>query len=395
MSFIVQIFDRITATDVRSALAACNRDQPVSPRVAAMFEQFLREVQCHFPLAARANGVDQPLIWTEGLPLGPVESSPLNLGVEVDALDDTVLSTLGHVAADAGLQMLEPQGGALYRLDRQVIFDDGSAEPFAERTPRAEPRAVAAASFDTTKTPHSLDVLCGALMEKLGPLGFEAQPHPHWEHVRLVQRTYGPTVQAFCIQVQPEHDRQYVHFMVRWWLPAVREAWLERLDEIGGPELRDRIRPLFMPEHERMLGHFHGRRDPRLADDTLRSEGDLQAYAQALAVWCAEQGMYFQNAPRNMAELGKIMLSVDHLSNVLKAGESGVHGSFYLPQQMGLLVLALTCKTPLREVWLETLRHRQRVTQHVQWKHVTGGDGNALFEGILASLTERPPALGG
>ncbi|MET3441078.1 hypothetical protein ABIC94_001833 [Variovorax paradoxus] len=265
--------------------------------------------------------------------------------------------------------------------------------PLPNGRPGAEPRAVAAAGFDTTKTPYSLEVLCSALMEKLGPLGFETQPHPHWEHMRLVQRTYGPTVQAFCIQVQPEHDRQYVHFMVRWWLPAVREAWLGRLDEIGGPELRGRIRPLFMPEHERMLGNFHGRRDPRLADNVLRSESDLQAYAQALATWCAEQGMYFQNAPRNMAELGKVMLSVDQLSNVLRDGESGVHGSFYLPQQMGLLVLALTCKTPLREVWLETLRHRQRVTQHVQWKHVTGDDGNSLFEGILASLIERPPAL--
>jgi hypothetical protein len=57
-------------------------------------------------------------------------------------------------------------------------------------------------------------------------------------------------------------------------------------------------------------------------------------------------------------------------------------------------VLALTCETPVRAVWIETLRHRQQVTQHVQWKHVTGGDGNALFEDILTSLIARPPMLG-
>lgn len=138
MSFIVQIFDRVTATDVRSALAACNSDKPVTPRGAAMFDQFLEEVQRYYPLAAHAPK-GQPHIWSEGLPLGPVTSSPLNLGVELNELNDTVLSTLGHVAADAGLQMLEPQGGALYRLDRQVIFDDGSAEAFAERAPQAAP----------------------------------------------------------------------------------------------------------------------------------------------------------------------------------------------------------------------------------------------------------------
>ncbi|MES2582522.1 MAG: hypothetical protein V4627_07380 [Pseudomonadota bacterium] len=395
MGFIIQIFDRITATDVRGALTACNRDQPVSPRVAAMFDQFLREVQCYYPLAANANGVDQALIWTEGLPVGPVDSSPLNLGVDLNAIDATVISTLGHVAADAGLQLLEPQGGALYRLDRQVVYDDGNTEPFADRAPRAEPGpAPTAGAFDPTRTPYSLDVLCGALMEKLAPLGFEVKPHPLWEHTRLVQRSYGPTVQAFSLQLQPEHDRQVVHFSVRWWLPTVSEAWLQRLDEIGGPQLRDRIRPAFMPEHERMFIHFHGKRDPRLAQNALRSEEDLQAYAQALAAWCAETGMYFQNAPKDMAALGRHMLSVDQLSTVLKDGEDGVHGSFYLPEQMALLVLALTCKTPLHDVWLATLRHRQRVTQHVQWKHVTGDDGNAMFERILESLRDRPPVLG-
>jgi len=393
MSFIVQIFDRVTATDVRSALAACNSDKPVTPRVAAMFDQFLREVQSYYPLAAHAT-VGQPQIWSEGLPLGPVTTSPLNLGVELDVLDDKVLSTLGHVAADAGLQMLEPQGGALYRLDRQVIFDDGSAEAFFERAPQAAPRAKAAEGFDPTKVGYSLDVICGALMEKLAPLGFEVMPHPLWEHTRWVQRTFGPTVQAFSVQLQAEQDRQIVHFSVQWRLPAVREAWLERLDEIGGPALRDRIYPPFMPEYELGLGNFGGPRDPQLADNTLRSEGDLQAYAEALAAWCAGQGMHFQNWFKGMADVGNRMLSVDHLNGVLKAGEAGVHGSFYLHQQMALLVLALTCKTPVRAVWIETLRHRQQVTQHVQWKHVTGGDGNALFEDILASLTERPPVLG-
>lgn len=393
MSFIVQIFDRVTATDVRSALAACNSDKPVTPRVSAMFDQFLEEVQRYYPLAAHATE-GQPNIWSEGLPLGPVTSSPLNLGVEVNDLTDTVLSTLGHVAADAGLQLLEPQGGALYRLDRQVIFDDGSAEPFAERAPQAAPRAKTTEGFDPAKVGYSLDVICGALMEKLAPMGFEVVPHPLWEHTRWVQRTFGPTVQAFSVQLQPEQDRQYVHFSVQWRLPAVREAWLERLDEIGGPALRERIYPPFMPEYELQLGNFGGRRDPRLADNTLRSEDDLQAYAQALAAWCAEQGMRFQNSFKDLSEVGKRMLSVDHLNGVLKAGESGVHGLFHLHQQMALLVLALTCKTPVRAVWIETLRHRQQVTQHEHWMHVTGGDGNALFEEILASLMERPPVLG-
>lgn len=392
MSFVLQIFDRIVASDVRSAAAACQRDVPLSPRVAAMFDRFLREVQDYYPLGDTAKAAGRPLIWTEGLPFGPIDTSPLNLGVDVHLLDDTVLGTLAHVAADAGLQMFEPQGGALYRLDRQVVYDDGRTEAFAERARVLPPMAPSRPAFDPTSAAPTLDAICDAVMARVGSHGFTVVPHPTRTTTRLVQRRYGPALQSFCFQVQPDHDRQSVHTSVNWDLPEVREAWLHRLDRLGGPELRDRITPRFMPEHEMLLTSFPGAQRPPLSNNTLRTQEDVQTYADALAQWCEDRGLPYQSQTKDLAGIGKALLSAKALGTLLADGEYG-SGLLYLDMQMSRLVLALACKTPLRAVWIEALRYRQRATQARHWEPVTGDDGHEMFERILASLRDEPPQL--
>lgn len=388
MSFILQLFDLPAIDSSALALRACSRVRPASPVTQRKFAAFVAAVQRHLP----DDGADS--VWSEGLPGTPGTDAPLNLAVDLARIDDAAIATIAHVAVDAGLQVFDPQAGTLFRRDRNSVQDDGSTAPFGDRLPQ---RAAAATSgFDPRDGDFSIAVIAQQLLPVLEPFGFRSVPPPTPDHARLLtlERDYGPTRQQITLQVQPEASFQYVSWYMRWWVPAARAHWQALLQPLLGERVAHAL-PAHQSDIEFQQGdvlsvHTLRPRYPTLFDGKVRDRTQLDAYARELADAMGSIVQQRFQHPKDWAFTGGLLLGAGRISPVLGSANGAGSGLFDLGEQLTLLTLAISAAHPLCEVWIETLRYRQRTTQRRHWQQYFGVDGDEQFEALIAALRLRP-----
>jgi len=139
MSFVLQFFDAPQADSVEKAVEHMDRSGDHDPAAVAKFERFVQLVTLLYPDLSEEDedGDDDRNIWSEGLS-GHERARPFfNVALKTHFVEEGILSIVASKAIMAGLQMLDPQNGMLYRADHVVVDQWGKQSPFRMLTPFA------------------------------------------------------------------------------------------------------------------------------------------------------------------------------------------------------------------------------------------------------------------
>jgi hypothetical protein len=228
MSFILQAFHAPQARTVHEADAAMDALGEPTPEDRLRFIRFVSELTERFP-----NDLDdEDAPFPEGLTPEHLDDAVYVFAVNLDRLDENLMAHVAECASGAGLHVLDPQNGLLYRADGQTVRLDGrtSPTPIPRRViPKAASRPLPAKMTPDALVEHFNAELC----RRLAHLGFEADPR-HGD----ARRMRGPVQQSIDIHVFPRESEVALFGSLGLRCRALTGVWLKGLGVEGAGVVR-------------------------------------------------------------------------------------------------------------------------------------------------------------
>lgn len=139
MSFILQFLAASEARTVDDAQRVLDRLRGPDAEFARRWRTFVASITEYYPDLSNDDTRDDRNLWPEGLPPELVDHASVNVMVNLDMLDEGVMSKVAGTADAAGLQILDPQNAVLYGPGPvQIGLHDPAPRPLPEITLRAE-----------------------------------------------------------------------------------------------------------------------------------------------------------------------------------------------------------------------------------------------------------------
>jgi hypothetical protein len=386
MSFVLQFFDAPQADSVEKAVEHMDRSGDHDPAAAAKFERFVQLVTLLYPDLSEEDedGDDDRNIWSEGLS-GHERARPFfNVALKTHFVEEGILSIVASKAIMAGLQMLDPQNGMLYRADHVVVDQWGKQSPFRMLTPFAA----------KAMKPLRGGLNAPQVRQHIGAQLHEAFLKPHGfaltctDSHAVVWRQRGDIRQAIAIQASNGADA--VDTALSLWvssnqlsavwlaaLPATFAQWKAEGDEACGGVAYDFYYTLTdvvaspSPEAVAQFGD----------NCPLRSQGELDAFAAHLGAFSVEALLPVLDAMNDLASLSDLALA-DWSLDIARTSRVS------LPEQMGMLVIARLTNHPGFEDFAQALTHNPYKAE--AWSEFSDPEGRHLDQLIAHLRSMRP-----
>ena len=382
MSFILQLFHAPQVRTVAKAVAFIDAGPPPSAQNRARFEAFRDDILRTYPDEAGGNPGDGiGAVWPEGWAHALTEEAVLVIAVATDRVNANFMRHVGHAAARAGLHVLDPQGGRLYRADATCIDLDGKEAPVGAPQPpepvRPLPKNITAQALG--------QYLSAAFLARRPGLGLVAS---QWNNSFTdMDRTVGAVGQRITFYVSTRTEEALIGVTIELFCPAVTGVWQRLLGECMAAYL-DR----------------HVRRGRPAADLSLRTDdfvdppGDLatelgarkyahvHTFAEADAFvtrfdrWFAEQGAAALERLSSPAALAAIALT-EHQRKWLY-----LRNELHIDDIFSRMVLAGAFDAARKGEWVAALRDHQKRTGPGFGKDPIEPDRKTVFEDMVTLL---------
>jgi hypothetical protein len=320
MRFILQLFYAPAIRTVSEAQALTARRREATASQLARFRAF-------------TDAVEQA--GTTALDVDAAEDAVLVVTLS-QPVDRALLSQIARSAASAGLHLLDPQNGRLYRADGCLVRADGSIKPASLPLPSEGPALTAEAVLARVRARFAERFVAHGFVPGSGQT--------------VVRR--GETIdQKVCFDAEPQGAAVLLRASVAFQCPDVSHVWQDALGDAAAPTWqRVSTEPppdVTLKPSELALGPD---RSPDVA--AVHSLQEADQWTDAFCAWFAGTALPRLNAVRRAADLGALALSDTQLRQLPRRQD--------LPpgEQYSRLVLAAAFDPERLALWTDALRGR-------------------------------------
>lgn len=368
MSYVLHFFASKIPRDPLHAQRWIDQNLPPPHGSQARFNEFVNAITPYLP-GSGGSGAGAGF-WPEGLTPAKREERAYGVMVDTTRLTDALLGLVAKMAQQCGLQILDPQGGLLYRLDGTVVDLNGRTAPYpaAAVLPRQEAAlgpALSGAKLRAAMRPH--------LEGPLRQCGFTLDARTDQNDSLYFDRLHGEILQSIRVLfVEGADGPDRFSVMIQWELrcPALRELW----------------RPLFEPAITQRAKHWRPEEaefafvhhfipgslspEPFAGKSEVRRIDEIGTLGPALATWIAYV------IARNLDPVSSLPALAD-----MVVGDTPKYGH-NLPDLINFIVLAARWRPDRIETAIEYAR---RVCfNQWQWRdRLDDQHGKTYFEPFL------------
>jgi len=350
MSYILLIFAADNVATVTEAAELAHGRVAPQPPAPGLFGRFRLELESAWPSAASDPALP------EGLePPGDGEAV-WALAVDASRAGENLWSHVGHAAARAGLQVLDPQAGVLLRRDGMLLSLVGPARALSAPLPwRTEPHLLPGLTED-----EALRWVTEAATHRFGKEGFTAVLHDHW--LQFVRRN-GDLQQCIEFDVASSaHDKGgcTLHLRMRFHCPKVREVWERRFNDQVAAHIAATLRrppPEFTVNADQvedtpspLSEALGGRKFPHAA-----TRGELTAWFDRITRWFDETGQAVFDRITSVPGLAHYVLHPQQMRWLY------LNNNLFIDEILSRLVIVGAFQLERLDEWLAAFRdHRRR-----------------------------------
>jgi hypothetical protein len=387
MSYVVHVFSAAPQDSPQQAQvlvdSASMTPAADADAVLARLCAFIDALSARYPdLSDRdPDGENDRNAWPEGLPQASAAAAArgvLSIGLKAHLAGTGLMTAIAHAAADQGLQVLDPQDGALYRADRQRIDLLGRATPLPALPSLRKPAA---------KRPEPLraawvgERLVTLLQAELEPAGFGRDPNVERPRAFDVtfSRRHGDVVQTVRMICAELERKVPTDIWIGLSCAAVRAHWLEvfRPRLRGGPEEWPAHEKDFVYGHHDELDHL-GIDRRLLPDNWLKNEKAVLSFEPKLRQWLAQVRERMLEPTDGVTPLAHVVLDQPGLGQGRGRGGRG-----HIASLASQLVLAGLARPQQLDVWIAQARAD---FNRYQWRDVLRDEQGALLEQLIARV---------
>lgn len=355
MSFTLQLFHAPGVRTIAQAEAFFSSGPPASEADRARFNAFRDDILRVYPDNSDADPDEVDNAWPEGWAHDLGGDAVLVFAVATDYVDDNLMCHLGHAAARAGLHLLDPQEGRLYRSDATSIDMHGREQGLGTPLP----------PLPKQRLPRSLTVealgshLAAAFIARHPELGFVAS---QWRGFAELERTAGQVKQRVTFSVSLRTETAMVGVSMAFFCPSLCAAWERLLGErVAAHMAVQHKNPRRRPELSLHTDDFV---DPpsKLATELgrrqyahVRSLAEAEAFVARFDTWFTREGAAAFERLTTPAGLARLALTDYQMHWLYYANDLSIEEMF------SRLVLVGTFDAQRKEDWMKALRdHRKR-----------------------------------
>jgi hypothetical protein len=377
MSYVLQFWEAPVARSIDEAVAAI--DAP-SPAQAGRFEAFAGDLRRLYPdahLLEESGGELEASIWSDSPLTGRTDRDVLNLGLRSDCVNPKLLFHIAHLAADHGLQMLDPQAALLFRTDRTAVSRSGLPLRFLPRPQR--PVVAAAAAKSVLSEQEVRHALLDRFIETYAGQGWALATDGDNQRIRKARRVRGDVVQFVEFSVQERSGEFAITARLDFSHPAIAPFLQEHAPEEAAEFLRrkgwcpqvhaeygDWIAGILPPD---ALVGIYDERERKYLFSTLARVSDrrgVAAFEDAFMDWFKRGASLALDQVVNLPSLANFLDTPAHIDWRSRSG------SWYLPW-FSLLAIAWLGSAPSLEQWIKAARSRTLATNTSNpqnWAHL-------------------------
>ena len=400
MSFILQLFHAPQVRTIAQADAFIDSHQPPAEANRARFIAFRDDILRTYPDNSDADDDDEEAdnVWPEGWS-DELDGDPvLVFAVDTDSVDENLLWHIAHAAARAGLHLLDPQNGCLYRADGISIDMEGTEERIGTPQP---PRAKQRLPKDITEERLGAYITAG-FIARHPEAGFAAGPSPS-RSFASIERTLGGVKQRIRFYISLRTEEALIGTSIELYCPNLAAVW-ERLlaEHVAAHVATQRGNPGRRPD---LSLDAHDFDEPpgknvdwwRRSDyQYVRSMADADAFIARFEAWYTQKAAPALARLTTPTGLARLALS-DYQMKLI-----GSANNFSIEEMFGRLVMIGAFDAARKEEWMAVLRdHRKRQgkfggadsivpDRNTALEKLFGMLGGAAFAAEAAQLRDAP-----
>jgi hypothetical protein len=375
MTFSIHVVAQKEVSSIDEAIRITTGRNSVNYDSLSRYREFLNEVKKYFPDLSHEDedGDNHDNIWPEGLPNLNENLAYLVIAIKTNLVSDEVLFSLAAIARQMELQILDPQNGHFYRLDRTRI--DGRGEILDLPSAPLVVKQIAWTPSATVLARPVFNQFKTMLSSILEPANFKLESTGD---ACIFTRDFNELKQAVRFNVaQDGKNCVYLHFNYGFSAQELRRHWMKVLKtrevDITNPWFHLSYQEDFMYYLSDEISPFMI--GPLKLDDFLRSVKAVDEYCVALKKWASYLNEKLFSSVTDLRSLGDFALGDWWVSK-----EKAMTQRYYIGTAFSQLILAaLTSPTKLESI-VELTRIRYNPNQ---WRNYIRGDGWPHYEAVI------------